>query len=513
MQYLVQLLTEFQVTWAAVGDAATHGSLSLLVAALLIACAFEFINGFHDTANAVATVIYTRSLKPWLAVGWSGVCNFLGVILGGTAVAMGILKLLPLELLVTHDTHAALAMVFALLIAAIAWNFGTWYLALPASSSHTLIGSILGIGLANAYVSGLPLGSGVNWSKAGEIGLALLISPLFGFSMAALLLLAAKRLAPDPVFHARPPENKAPPWRVRAALIATSTGVSFAHGSNDGQKGIGLIMLVLITIVPGEFALNATATNYELARVRVASERLEALLELSTVAQVRPHADPGKLLADAALSARVASSHPRLVTALPKEVVEIVENLRQISATLNLKPALESLNAFERLELRGEILKVDRALSKLERDPGAALPAMAAWTEIQAERKSLKSLTDYAPAWVVLAVALSLGAGTMIGWRRIVHTLGERIGKSHLTYAQGASAELVAMSTIGVSAIAGLPVSTTHVLSSGIAGTMVAGRSGLQVRTVKSILWAWVLTLPASMALSAGFYLLLLKLA
>src|SRR5207237_5499611 len=151
---------------------------------------------------------------------------------------------------------AGFAMVFALLIAAIIWNLGTWYFGLPASSSHTLIGSIIGVGIANALMRGRDGTSGVDWTKATEIGYALLLSPLFGFCMAAVLLLVLKFIVRNPALYAAPEGNKPPPLWIRGILIATCTGVSFAHGSNDGQKGMGLIMLILIGTVPTAYALN-----------------------------------------------------------------------------------------------------------------------------------------------------------------------------------------------------------------------------------------------------------------
>src|SRR6267154_2127734 len=228
----------------------------LLGIALFIALGFEFVNGFHDTANAVATVIYTPSLSPNLAVVWSGIMNFTGVLMSSGAVAFGIVSLLPVELILQVGSGAGFAMVFALLIAAIIWNLGTWYFGLPASSSHTLIGSIIGVGIANALMRGRDGTSGVDWTKATEIGYALLLSPLFGFCMAAILLLVLKAVVRIPALYAEPQGDQPPPWWIRGILILTCTLVSFFHGSNDGQKGMGLIMLILIGTVPTAYALN-----------------------------------------------------------------------------------------------------------------------------------------------------------------------------------------------------------------------------------------------------------------
>ncbi len=340
----------------------------LLGLALLTALAFEFVNGFHDTANAVATVIYTHSLPPTVAVVWSGVFNFLGVMLSSGVVAWGIISLLPMELLAQASSGHGFAMIYALLFSAMIWNLGTWWLGLPSSSSHTLIGSIIGVGVANALMHGGSGLEGVNWQQARSVGYALLLSPVVGFLCAALLLLLMKQLVRNRQLYRAPQGNTPPPLWIRGMLILTCTGVSFAHGSNDGQKGMGLIMLILVGSMPSVYTLYND----------------------------------------------------------------------------------------------GQVI----------------------------------------PLWVKVVVAIALALGTMVGWRRIVLTVGEKIGKSHLSYAQGASAELVAMGTIGAADAFGLPVSTTHVLSSGVAGTMAANGSGVQLATLRNLAIAWVLTLPASVLLA-----------
>lgn len=450
------------------------GTLLLLVLSLLIAFGFEFVNGFHDTANAVATVIYTRSLRPWTAVILSGVCNFLGVFIGGISVALSIINLLPPELLIAGGTGAGLAMLLALLLAAITWNLGTWYFGLPSSSSHTLIGAIVGVGLANSMLPGHEFGVGVNWAKAGDVGLALLISPLVGFTLAALLLLAARKLIRDPQLYRPPVGTRPPPAWIRTVLIGTCTGVSFAHGSNDGQKGVGLVMLILMGIVPAGFALNLELSQPELQRAARAVDAIE-----QTLASV-------PAIADEKTTAMLRTELGEL-----DEILKDARNLRDVPAE-------------ERWKVRRDVLLIDSTVKKLE--AGVEKPVAA---ELKKARGELRSLTDYAPNWVLSCVALALGIGTMVGWRRIVVTVGEKIGKDHLTYAQGAAAELVAMSTIGISAGLGLPVSTTHVLSSGVAGTMVAQRSGLQMQTITKIASAWLLTLPVSMLLAGVLFLAL----
>ncbi|HEY4015473.1 MAG TPA: inorganic phosphate transporter [Polyangiaceae bacterium] len=466
------------------------GQFILLLVALFIACAFEFVNGFHDTANAVATVIYTRSLTPWKAVILSGTLNLLGVYLGGIAVAMSIIKLLPAELLQASGSGAGLAMVLALLVAAIMWNLGTWWLGLPASSSHTLIGAIVGVGLANSLMPGHVFGSGINWHKVQEIGLSLLVSPFFGLGAAAgLLLLARKLLFRHPAIHQPADPNKTPPGWIRAILISTCSGVSFAHGSNDGQKGVGLIMLILIGLLPADFALNTALGKGQIHDTVAITDRLET--------NVR-EAFGGE-------TGRMASTTDMAAPNTP--AASVMNDLGEIRAALNGKDSIHDIPADARFDVRARIMRVDHQLADMEKASALTMPAdkLAA---IKKDRSTLRSSIDYAPAWVIGLIAISLGIGTMIGWKRIVVTVGEKIGKTHLTYAQGASAEIVAMTTIGLSGSFGLPVSTTHVLSSGIAGTMVAQKSGLQGSTVRNIALAWVLTLPAAMILGGGLFLL-----
>ena len=441
----------------------------LIVAALTVVCCFEAINGFHDTANAVATVIYTHSLRPWKAVVWSGICNFLGVYLGGIAVAFTIVHLLPVELLVNIKTHLGLAMVFSLLGAAIVWNFGTWFLGLPSSSSHALIGSILGVGLAHSLFAGKPLGTGVNWTKVAEVGLSLLLSPMLGMGLAAALLLLSKRTIRSPELY-QPPEGATPPPRwIRAILLATCTGVSFAHGSNDGQKGVGIVMLILIGLLPAHYVVNLEHDRQEIAATRDAAIRLADFVDER------------------------------------KETHSAASRAQTIEALLKDADSYRGLNVEKRWQVRTAILDLDAVVRDAIKRRGDKL-SNERRDELRRWRSDLVSPIEYAPTWVLLMVALSLGVGTTIGWKRIVVTVGEKIGKMHLTYGQGACSELVAMSTIGLADGFGFPVSTTHVLSSAVAGTMVANRSGVQLDSIKKIAWAWMLTLPATVLLAGGAF-------
>ncbi len=467
-----------------------------LFLALAFVLSFEFINGFHDTANAVATVIYTKSMPPYLAVLASGCFNFVGVLLGGVGVAYAIVHLLPVELLIGINTGNGLAMVFALLAAAITWNLGTWYLGIPASSSHTLIGSILGVGLANALITGNSVADGVNWQKAIDIGLSLLVSPLAGFAIASLILLFLKWWKPFSTMHATPATRKKvigkkhPPFWSRLILVVSAMAVSFVHGSNDGQKGIGLIMLVLIGIVPAHFVLNLDSTAYEIERTH------DAVVHLNDFYQ-RHNLLVGDFLA---LGKRGETELPTRFGCDPRETEATIQVARR--GLENVRDYREMIPE-ERISMRRYLLCLDDTARKVN-----------AFEQLSAEeRKNLAKLrhdlnvtTEYTPLWVVLAVALALGGGTMIGWRRVVETVGEKIGKQGMTYAQGMSAQMTAAGSIGIANLFSLPVSTTHVLSSGVAGTMVANRSGLQLETVRHILLAWLLTLPAAMGLSAGLY-------
>jgi PiT family inorganic phosphate transporter len=469
----------------------------LLGIALMIALGFEFVNGFHDTANAVATVIYTNSMQPNLAVIWSGFFNFLGVLVSSGAVAFGIVSLLPVELILQVGSGAGFAMVFALLIAAILWNLGTWYFGLPSSSSHTLIGSIMGVGLMNQLMAASGSGvSGVDWGQAAKIGQSLLFSPLLGFSAAALLLLMAKAFIPVPALFKEPKGNTPPPIWIRGLLVLTCTGVSFAHGSNDGQKGMGLIMLILIGTVPTAYALNRTMHEQDIDKfVAVTAQAQTALSRYGTGAVP---SDTHAALIDIVRKRSVA----------PDSLPAISGQAGWIGQQVNTYHSLAKVPAEDLVNIRNNMYLVSESLRLVAKSNKLTISA-ADQSVLTEYKKELDNATKFIPTWVKVAVAIALGLGTMIGWKRIVVTVGERIGKTHLTYAQGAAAELVAMVTIGAADAFGLPVSTTHVLSSGVAGTMVANRSGLQWATVRNLLAAWVLTLPVSIALAGGLYWLL----
>jgi inorganic phosphate transporter, PiT family len=472
----------------------TYLPFILLFVALVIALGFEFVNGFHDTANAVATVIYTHSLPAPIAVVWSGFFNFLGVLISSGAVAFGIVSLLPVELILQVGSAAGFAMVFALLIAAIIWNLGTWYLGLPASSSHTLIGSIIGVGIANALMRGQDGTSGVDWSKATEIGQALLFSPAVGFCAAALLLVVIRFVIRNPALYSEPKGNQPPPWWIRGVLILTCTSVSFAHGSNDGQKGMGLIMLILIGTVPTAYALNRALPASQMAEFRTASAAAADVIGRQAAGY--------NVLGDPRPAVTLYVSQRKLTEGTYPSLAVLVND---ISAQVEQYGTLAKVPAEAVGNTRNDMYLASEAIRFLIKDKESGLGKDDV-VALNNYRRSLDSATKFIPIWVKIAVAIALGLGTMIGWKRIVITVGEKIGKTHLTYAQGASAELVAAATIAAADAYGLPVSTTHVLSSGIAGTMAASGSGLQWATIRNIVMGWVLTLPAAIMLSATLY-------
>jgi PiT family inorganic phosphate transporter len=480
-------------------DGITVGSVwpwVLLVVALLIALGFEFVNGFHDTANAVATVIYTHSLEPNIAVVWSGLCNLVGVLTSTGTVAFTVITLLPVELILQVSAGAGFAMVFALLIAAILWNLSTWWFGLPASSSHTMVGSIIGVGVANQLMNVHGSGtSGVDWEQAIKVFKVLLISPVIGFGAAALLFLLSKWLIKYPALYEAPKGNTPPPWPIRALLVLTCTGVSFAHGSNDGQKGMGLIMLILIGTVPTAYALNHAVTANQVQDFIAASEQAGHILD--------QHVNKNGILGEDARAE--VTDYIRTKEIQPDTVLALRELVEDLNHEVALYKEFKSVPANQQTNVRNDMYVASEAIRLMQKNHNPAFTASE--NAVLANYKGkVDKATKFIPTWVKVAVALALGMGTMVGWKRIVVTVGEKIGKEHLTYAQGASAELVAMCTIIAADTYGLPVSTTHVLSSGVAGTMAANRSGLQFSTIRNIAAAWVFTLPAAALLSGTLF-------
>ncbi len=478
-------------------SAASAWPYVLLTIALLSALCFEFVNGFHDTANAVATVIYTNSLEPTLAVVWSGVCNLAGVLVSSGTVAFAVVALLPIEVILKVSSGSGFAMVFALLIAAILWNLGTWWFGLPASSSHTLVGSIIGVGLASQFLNVRAGGSGLDWGQVMKVLEALLISPILGYVLAGLLILLSKHLLKYPALYEAPKGKEPPPLTIRALMILACTGVSFFHGSNDGQKGMGLIMLILIGTVPTAYALNHALGPKEVQSFIAASERAGRILDRHVASSAAPDADPR---AEVTRYVQTKRLEPATLPALR----DLVQDLNRRVAGY---ASFQSVPAAEQTRVRNDMYLTGAALHIMEQ---AHTPHFTAKENaaLASYRGLLDKSTKFIPDWVKVAVALALGLGTMVGWKRIVVTVGEKIGKQDLNYAQGASAQMVTMATIFAADKLGLPVSTTHILSSGVAGTMSANGSGLHLSTVRNIAAGWIFTLPAAALLSGLLYCL-----
>ncbi len=476
------------------------GTLVLLGLALLVALGFEFVNGFHDTANAVATVIYTNSLSPAVAVVWSGTFNFLGVLTSTGAVAYSIITMLPIDLILNAGSTGGYPMIFALLIAAILWNLATWAFGIPNSSSHALIGSIIGVGLANQMLAPASEASaGLQWSPVISVLKSLLFSPIIGFIAAGGLLLLLKLMVHRKDLYQAPQGKKPPPLWIRGLLILTCTGVSFSHGGNDGQKGMGLIMLILIGAAPTAFALNRAMPDSAMPAFIQTTHQAEAILHSHAGSVASPDAAQARSVVDHALKTR-ALNEPTVYAALAALSGDIASQIQK-NGTIRHVPAEAVPN------IRNDMYLASAAVGSLIKTPGAFSGADAG--TMKAYTGHLNQGTRYIPIWVKVSVAIALGLGTMVGWKRIVITVGEKIGKDHLTYAQGASAELVAAATIGAAEAYGLPVSTTHILSSGVAGTMAANGSGLQMSTLRNMAMAWILTLPVAALLAGVLYTVL----
>lgn len=484
-----------------VGEQLAVGAFLFLGLALVIALGFEFVNGFHDTANAVATVIYTNALPANFAVVWSGFFNFLGVMLSSGAVAYSIVTLLPVDLILNVGSGAGFAMIFALLLAAVLWNLATWYVGLPNSSSHTLIGSVLGVGLANQLLmSGADGTAGVDWSQARKVLSGLLMAPLIGFVAAALLLLVMRHISRNPKLMTAPEGNAPPPRGIRALLIFTCTAVSFSHGSNDGQKGMGLIMLILIGCAPTAYALNRTLPASETPAFVVSAAAASRTLMRHGATAV-PAEQARKVL-------KSALEHRSVMN--PQTYGAIVTVSGDLARRVAGYGALSKVPAQAAPNIRNDMYLVMDATRMIAKSPANGLDQRDVDTLTDYQQR-LERGTRFIPLWVKVAVALALGLGTMVGWKRIVVTVGEKIGKQHMTYGMGASAELVAAATILAADRFGLPVSTTHILSSGVAGASVASGQGLQRRTLLQLAAAWVLTLPVAMLLSGMLYWILLS--
>ncbi len=468
-------------------DPASALATGLLIFALVMVIFFEATNGFHDAANAVATVIYTKSLQPGQAVVLSGIMNFVGVMVGGIAVAYALVELLPAEVLSPPDGGPAVAMLVSLFAAALTWNIGTWWLGLPNSSSHCLIGSLIGVALGNAFARSRSLVEGVHWAQLWKVLEALALSPILGFVLAGALYFLCRKTLHDKHLY-EPVQDKPPIWWMRGILILTCSGVSFAHGTNDGQKSIGLIMLTIIGIFPATYALNPTA-DMSLRDISGLMQQAEPF--------VSRYGDDEKDTALAAIRSLQRQA------AREKGGAEVKLNSENGTPGHPLETGATTPAAKSRSAIRDDVYQVVSELKHAEDVKGVGAQAKKSAEEIA---KRLGKSVEYAPLWVRILSAVCLGVGTMIGYQRIVKTLGERLGNTHLTPAQGAAAEVVSAVLIGTAGFTGLPVSTTHIVTSGIAGTMVTSGAGLKYGMVSRIIIAWVFTLPVTILIAGVLY-------
>jgi inorganic phosphate transporter, PiT family len=468
-------------------DPASALAAGLLIFALVMVIMFEATNGFHDAANAVATVIYTKSLQPGQAVVLSGVMNFVGVLVGGIAVAYALVELLPAEALSPPDGGPAIAMLVSLFLAALGWNLATWWFALPNSSSHCLIGALIGVALGDSLLHSRAVRDGVHWGQLWRVLEALAVSPLLGFVLAGALYFLCRKTLHDPNLY-QPVTEKPPIWWMRGILILTCSSVSFAHGTNDGQKSIGLIMLTIIGIFPATYALNPTS-HLSLKDMSSVMQQAAPLIERYGDDQKASGLAAAKSIEQQASSA--ARDDPQQHAAQPD------------AAQPRVQAGRNSPSAKIRATIRDDAYQVISQLKHAEESKQISADDKKTAQKLG---KELGQAVEYAPFWVRMLSALCLGIGTMIGYKRIVKTLGERLGNIHLTPAQGASAEVVSAILIGTAGFTGLPVSTTHIVTSGIAGTMVASRAGLRYGMISRIAIAWLITLPVTISIAGGLY-------
>jgi inorganic phosphate transporter, PiT family len=471
-------------------DPASALAAGLLIFALIMVIMFEATNGFHDAANAVATVIYTKSLQPGQAGVLSGVMNFIGVLLGGIAVAYALVELLPAEVLSPPDGGPAIAMLVSLFLAGLSWNLATWWFALPNSSSHCLIGALIGVALGDSLLHSRELSDGVHWGQLWKVLDALAVSPVLGFILAGALYFICRRTLHDAHLY-EPVTEKPPIWWMRGILILTCSSVSFAHGTNDGQKAIGLIMLTIIGIFPATYALNPTS--------HLSLKDMSSLMQ-QAAPLIQRYGDDQKY-------SGLAAARSIEVQAGSAEAGSAEAGAAQPNAPQpHLQPGPNSPAARIRATIRDDVYQV---ISQLKHAEESKQISAADKKTAQKLAKELRGSVEYAPLWVRLLSALCLGVGTMIGYKRIVKTLGERLGNIHLTPAQGASAEVVSALLIGTAGFTGLPVSTTHIVTSGVAGTMVASGAGLKYGMISRIAIAWLITLPVTISIAGGLYYLL----
>lgn len=484
------------VLWEALNNI-NNITIGLLLLSLGLALFYEMINGFHDTANAVAMIIYTNSMGAKYSVIMSGIMNFLGVIAGGIGVAYVIVHLLPLDIIVATNQGATLVMIYSLLISAVIWNFGTWFFGLPVSSSHSLIGSIIGVSATFGVMHGFELSQSVNWKVVYGILTALALSPIIGFGFAFFLMKAIRKVVHNPKFFKSPDvevKRKRPNFWMRLGIIATGAGVSFAHGSNDGQKGIGLIMIILIGILPSYYALDMKSHEYTIKQTRDSAANLAKF-----------YAENNETLTKLVSDKHLISALKIKNTIAECNVNQEYETTALIASKLSGIKSYSELSPKDRWSIHTAILCSDNFFTQVEKTYATIDKDKSDYIAVQ--RKPMISATQYVPYWVIIAVAFAISIGTIIGYKRIVLTIGEKIGSQPINYMQGTIAQAMSMVTILLANFAHAPVSTTHIVSSAVAGTMVADpEGGVQKSTITNILLSWLFTLPVTALLSSAIY-------
>lgn len=451
-------------------------SVALLGAIFLLIVLQEAANGFHDTANAVATAIYSNALKPMPAVSIAAFGNFLGVLLGGTAVAFALVYLLPKEMVAGINTVQDACLMLSLVFTAFCWNVGTWWFGIPNSTTHAYIGSIIGVSIAHAVLNGTPVAEAINWHQGSKVLITLLLSPAIGFLLGYLVLLALRTLVKDPSLYRPAETDERPPSWIRGLLISGTAGVSFLHGSNDGQKSIGLMMIVLFGLFPANFGLNPSRLSDE--------GYAQGLHTIDSISLIADKYSQDEMLGHGA-------------TRLQNE-------LQQLRSSMEAQRQGQELDEALYISMRSKILVAHETLSKLMKN-GELLERFTS-KEIAILNQSYRQLSNfiqYVPLWVILISATALGIGTAVGYKKIVTTLGEKLGSSRMNPAQGTAAQAAAMASIALADFGGMPVSTTHVLSSGVVGAVTATPGDkVQSKSIAKIAITWITTLPGTVILS-----------
>ncbi|CAL4325746.1 Low-affinity inorganic phosphate transporter 1 [Buchnera aphidicola (Eriosoma grossulariae)] len=478
-------------------------SFYFLILSLIFVCVYEIVNGFHDIANSVITVIYTRSMSSNIAVIMASVFNFFGVILGGLSIAYTIVHLLPIEVLLNLSFFHRFLVIFFILLVVMLLNLFSWYYRLPSSSSHALIGSIIGIGFANSILFHCSLLNSINVIHIKNIFIVLICSPFFGFFIALFFVFLLRSLKMilkynniinmDPVFYKNKFNKTRPPFLIQMTLILSAIGLSYAHGSNDGQKSIGLIMLILMSILPGYFVLNLNSAPVEIIHTQKSIKYFKEYYQLNNLHAMNSYSVSIKkhfyskysYYDDPFLSSMNYVNH----------IMNNVSNYRQLGIT-------ERIYIHRLLLLISNHINKKLILSNINQGDKIFLKKL--------QFNILKS-TEYAPLWIIFMVAFFLSIGSIIGWRRISVTIGKKIGQKNMTYGQAISIQMTSSISIGLANYVGFPVSTTHISSSAVMGVMLISRGGIQLKTVKNIFLAWVLTIPISIFLSGLLYWMLFK--